>query len=93
MALRQALGVYPEYDVVITGHSLGAALAHFAYAELKPQPEYWIKVAYDFGKARIGNQGTADCFEMIAGATESEVGNLYRVLHANGEFYFSRRCQ
>jgi len=44
---------YPDAKVVVTGHSLGAAMA--ALAALDIHPSIHIDIYYNFGQPRVGD--------------------------------------
>lgn len=78
--LANLTAAYPKYHIVITGHSLGGALAGIAYPSLKPT-SLPIQAVYTFGQFRIGNQAFADYVDGVSGTTEDVVGEYYRVTH------------
>ena len=60
-ALR-AVAAHPRYRFVVTGHSLGAALATLAAGDLR-KLNPWLREnteLYTFGSPRVGNIGTVD---------------------------------
>ena len=64
---------YPSSSVVVTGHSLGAAIAEIATAEIK---KLGTPVdLYNFGSPRVSSETLAS-FVMNQGS-----GNIYRVTH------------
>ena len=65
--------VYPGKQIVITGHSLGGALAILAAADLVP---YYGRIhsIYTFGQPRIGNQQFAEWFQNLH-------QNTFRIVH------------
>ena len=66
-------GVHPDYSVVATGHSLGAALATLTAAHLRQRG---IAVdAYLYGSPRVGNPAFAEFVNAQPG------GRAYRVTH------------
>ncbi|KAL2074861.1 hypothetical protein VTL71DRAFT_8640 [Oculimacula yallundae] len=73
-AVQAARAKYPDYGLIITGHSLGGAVATIAAAYLR-QLGYPCDV-YSFGSPRVGNQVFADYFNWQAGAH-------YRVTHTD----------
>jgi len=60
-ALRNLITAHPTANILLTGHSLGGALATFAALDLKRQinPPNFINF-YTFGSPRIGNQAFTD---------------------------------
>ncbi|CBX94471.1 similar to lipase [Plenodomus lingam JN3] len=73
-AVKQAGTTYPTYQIVVTGHSLGAAIATFAAAQLR-NSGYTVAL-YNYGSPRIG--GTKICQYI----TDQPGGN-YRFTHWN----------
>ncbi|PYH99491.1 alpha/beta-hydrolase [Aspergillus ellipticus CBS 707.79] len=73
--IESAATSYPDYDIVFTGHSLGAALAAIAATVLR-DAGYTIDL-YDFGQPRIGNLALADYI------TDQTSGSNYRVTHTD----------
>lgn len=82
--LDQAIAQYPDYKLVIVGHSLGAAIAQFAYNGFASQG-YQIRAAYTYGQFRVGNQAFADLADRLSGSTDDTTGNYHRVTHADGK--------
>lgn len=73
-AVKATATAYPDYQIAITGHSLGGAIAPFAAAQLRNQG---MKVAlYTFGSPRIG--GTT-----LSSYISGQGGGNYRVTHWN----------
>lgn len=71
--MTTAVGENPDYQVVITGHSLGGAIAVLAAAETR---KAGINAAlYTYGQPRVGDEGLDKWMEDNAGA-----GN-FRVTH------------
>ena len=60
--VRTLFAAHPSADIVLTGHSLGAALATFAALDIKRSiPTFKNQFTfYTFGSPRIGNQVFAD---------------------------------
>ncbi len=53
---------YPQYRMIVTGHSLGGALATLAAADIRKIDDPWYSVnteLYTYGSPRIGNEATA----------------------------------
>ncbi|KAK2051648.1 lipase [Colletotrichum caudatum] len=65
--------VHPTYNVVTTGHSLGAALATLATAHLRQSMGIPIDT-YLYGSPRVGNEDFVDFFNGLPGQT-------FRVTH------------
>ena len=86
-ALKTALAEYPSYNVTISGHSLGAALAELAFGSLKPQ-SFNVGQLFTYGSPRFGNQNYANYIDGLSGASDSNPGIAYRVTHADGKLYF-----
>ena len=64
---------YPSYSIVITGHSLGAALASLGAVSVKSNFPNASVALYTFGQPRTGNPAYATLAESVIG-----VGNIYR---------------
>jgi len=75
-AMRSQLAAHPDYSVVVTGHSLGGALASIAGLSLKVNfPEAMVKL-YTFGQPRTGDSVYAELVESSLG-----VSNIFRGVH------------
>lgn len=73
-AVKQASSQFPDYEIAVTGHSLGAAIASLASASLRNSG---LNVAlYNFGSPRIG--GTK-----ISSYISNQPGGNFRVTHVN----------
>ncbi|KZF24362.1 alpha/beta-hydrolase [Xylona heveae TC161] len=72
-AVEAAASAHPSYQVVVTGHSLGGAIADFAAAELRKAG--YNAALYTFGSPRIAPAPLSDYITNNPGA-----GN-YRVTH------------
>lgn len=83
-ALENVLEANPDYNTIITGHSLGGALAQLAFASLITDPKYRVLEAYTYGQPRVGNGIFADYIDALAGASEDDIGIFHRVTHYNG---------
>jgi hypothetical protein len=60
-AVRALLAKYPSASILITGHSLGGALATFAALDMKREIKTSNNINfYTFGSPRIGNQAFTD---------------------------------
>ncbi|PWY89352.1 triacylglycerol lipase B [Aspergillus heteromorphus CBS 117.55] len=73
--VESAVSSYPDYEIVFTGHSLGAALAAISATVLR-DAGYTIDL-YDFGQPRIGNLALADYI------TSQDSGSNYRITHTD----------
>ncbi|KAM3507739.1 hypothetical protein MY11210_007019 [Beauveria gryllotalpidicola] len=82
--LTNLLGIYPDYTVAVSGHSLGGGLAAIAFPSLRNGP-YNVTQAYTYGQPRAGNSAFADYVDSISGASDIKAGIFYRVTHANGK--------
>ncbi|RAL08914.1 lipase family protein [Aspergillus homomorphus CBS 101889] len=71
--IEAALTSHADYELVFTGHSLGAALAAVAATVLR-NDGYTVDL-YNFGQPRIGNLALADYI------TNQNKGSNYRVTH------------
>lgn len=77
-ALKPLLSQHPAASILITGHSLGAALATFAAVDIKEQLNPAHKIYfYTFGSPRTGNQAFSDHIMKLYPS-----GEYYRVVHA-----------
>jgi feruloyl esterase len=74
---------YPDYNLVISGISLGGAIANLAFASLAPIEQYHVTGVYNFGQPRVGNAAYANYIDDLAGASDMEAGIFHRVTHAN----------
>ncbi|KAJ7132659.1 Alpha/Beta hydrolase protein [Mycena filopes] len=69
---------FPTYTIIVTGHSLGGALASLAAPVVKSTlPNADVKL-YTFGQPRVGNAEFAALVEKAMG-----VDNIFRVVHTN----------
>ena len=53
---------YPQYRMIVTGHSLGGALATLAAADIRKIDDPWYSEnteLYTYGSPRVGNEATA----------------------------------
>ncbi|MCJ1392727.1 hypothetical protein MMC18_005598 [Xylographa bjoerkii] len=59
--LEKAVEEHPEYRIIITGHSLGAAIATIAAAEVRMIGPHFMKFTelYSYGSPRVGNRPLA----------------------------------
>lgn len=73
-ALASVVASYPSYSIVVTGHSLGAAVGTIAAAYLR-KDGYAIDL-YTYGSPRVGNT------EFVAFVTD-QTGAEYRVTHTD----------
>ncbi|EOD50331.1 putative lipase precursor protein [Neofusicoccum parvum UCRNP2] len=73
-AVQAARTANPSYQIVVTGHSLGGAVADFAAADLR-NSGYSVAL-YTFGAPRIGPAAISDYIT-------NQAGGNYRVTHLN----------
>ncbi|KAJ6468611.1 Alpha/Beta hydrolase protein [Mycena vitilis] len=74
--VKAQLAKFPKYNIVITGHSLGGALASLCASSLKPMlPGVSMKL-YTFGQPRTGDAQFAAFVESTIG-----VNNIFRAVH------------
>lgn len=73
-AVKQASTTFPSYSVVVTGHSLGGAIATLAAAQLR-NTGYTVAL-YNFGSPRIGGA-------TISTYITNQAGGNYRLTHWN----------
>jgi len=74
-ALKTMVGQHPTARVIVTGHSLGGAMATFAALEIRPLISQKIEF-YSFGCPRVGNQAFSDHLASV-------YPDYYRVVHTN----------
>jgi hypothetical protein len=79
--LKQKRVKFPGYKVVVTGHSLGGALATLAYGSLKGLG-FPVR-AYVYGAPRVGNKATANYIDKLSGATDKKLGDFLRITRGN----------
>ncbi|KAF1930394.1 alpha/beta-hydrolase [Didymella exigua CBS 183.55] len=79
-ALADLRAKNPGYSIVITGHSLGGALATLAYTDLKAV-DVPVKIAYTMGSPRVGNPAYANFVDRLSGASDSNLGTMIRITH------------
>ncbi|KAE9368372.1 alpha/beta-hydrolase, partial [Stipitochalara longipes BDJ] len=72
-----ALSTYPEYSLIITGHSIGAGVATLAAAELRSIN--YTADTYTYGSPRVGNTA----FATFVTSQAPEFGENYRMTHEN----------
>ncbi|KAI0279341.1 Alpha/Beta hydrolase protein [Russula aff. rugulosa BPL654] len=81
--VRDQLLAFPNYTVVISGHSLGGSLASIAAVSVKSNiPSAAVRL-FTYGQPRTGNAAYADLVEYIVGSN-----NIFR-----GKFPSSARAQ
>ncbi|KZV72868.1 alpha/beta-hydrolase [Peniophora sp. CONT] len=74
--VTEQLREHPAYTVILTGHSMGGALAAIGGAMIKSNTtEAYVRV-FTFGQPRTGNAAFADLLEELVGSE-----NLYRAVH------------
>lgn len=76
-AVTSALATNPSYSLVITGHSIGAAIATLAAAELRSMNH--SVDTYTFGSPRVGNSA----FATFVTNQAPGLGQNYRMTHFN----------
>lgn len=103
--LKSTVERYPEYELVLAGHSLGGAVAGLAALDFRASG--WDLKVTTFGEPCFGNSGLAE-FVDKSFASNNTVGNYRRVTHVNdpvpflppkewswkqhaGEIYISKR--
>ncbi|EGF77492.1 hypothetical protein BATDEDRAFT_91713 [Batrachochytrium dendrobatidis JAM81] len=65
--IQQTVAKYPDYQIIFTGHSLGAAVASLAavdYIDKNPSDSSKVSL-YTYGSPRIGNKAFADWYSTI----------------------------
>lgn len=82
--VQDQLAVHPSYRIIVTGHSLGGAIAALGAISIKSaHPHVPIKL-FTFGQPRVGNPSFADYVERLIG-----VDNIFRgayIVPPNGCF-------
>lgn len=74
--VQDQLAVHPSYRIIVTGHSLGGAIAALGAISIKSaHPHVSIKL-FTFGQPRVGNPSFADYVERLIG-----VDNIFRAVH------------
>lgn len=77
--VKSQLASNPSYRVVVTGHSLGGALASLSAVSLKTGiPNLNLKL-YTYGQPRVGNAAFASLVENLVG-----MPNIFRAVHTFG---------
>ncbi|TVY45929.1 Mono- and diacylglycerol lipase [Lachnellula occidentalis] len=76
-AVSTALLAYPSYSIVVTGHSIGAAVGTLAAAELRSLNH--SVDTYTYGSPRVGNEAFAD---FVTSQTPAQ-GSNFRMTHVN----------
>ena len=79
-ALADLRAQNPGYNTIITGHSLGGAIATLAYTDLKASGVP-VQTAYTMGSPRVGNPTYADFNDRLSGASDTNLGTLIRITH------------
>ncbi|KAL6712124.1 hypothetical protein ACN47E_000001 [Coniothyrium glycines] len=79
-ALSRLRAQHGDYSTVVVGHSLGGGLASIAYTDLKANGVP-ISAAYTMGSLRVGNPAYADFTDSLSGASDSQIGNFFRITH------------
>ncbi|KAL1993027.1 hypothetical protein VTN49DRAFT_3784 [Thermomyces lanuginosus] len=73
--VEDALAAYPDYEIVLVGHSLGGAVA--ALAGLDMRARGWHPRVTTFGEPRIGNEDLVaylnDLFDLTAGGDDDDI--------------------
>lgn len=69
--LKKATAEYPDYELVVVGHSLGAAIATVAGADI--QARGYAATLYVYGSPRVVNKELAEFI--------TNQGNIYRFTH------------
>lgn len=77
-AVRTQLAENPSYSLVVTGHSLGGALASIASVSLKANFPFTPLKLFTFGQPRTGSSEYAALVEKLVGAD-----NIFRGKHLN----------
>ncbi|MCJ1254372.1 hypothetical protein MMC24_002187 [Lignoscripta atroalba] len=76
-ALTVAVAQNPSYRIVVTGHSLGGAIAQLAVADIRNKGLVGAGAAlYTYGSPRVGNKALADY-------VTAQAGGNFRVTHTD----------
>lgn len=76
--IDRQLALFPDYSIVVTGHSLGGAIASLCALSLQgTYPDANLKL-YTFGQPRTGDADFAQLVESRIGLT-----NIFRAVHTN----------
>ncbi|KAF8160627.1 Alpha/Beta hydrolase protein [Crassisporium funariophilum] len=75
-AVKSQLASYPSYKVVVTGHSLGGAVASLAAISIKSAHANVPVKLYTYGQPRTGNAAFASYVENKIGTA-----NIFRAVH------------
>ncbi|KAK9247302.1 Alpha/Beta hydrolase protein [Lipomyces tetrasporus] len=75
-ALEELKAKYPDYSLLVTGHSLGGAIAILAAADLIT--DGYTPEIVTYGQPRVGNQEFANWIDYIVSYTD---GQMTRVTH------------
>ncbi|KAK1827862.1 putative lipase protein, partial [Podospora conica] len=74
-SVAAARAAHPSYKIIVTGHSLGAAVATLAAGHLRKDGKHADVDLYTFGSPRVGNY-------FLAKTITDQPGREYRVTHA-----------
>lgn len=77
--LQTQAALYPDYDIVITGHSMGGALAALAAAQLSTV--FPGLTAYSMGQPRTGNAAFASFVDSAFASTDPATTRFFRSTH------------
>ncbi|KAI9684700.1 MAG: hypothetical protein M1829_000075 [Trizodia sp. TS-e1964] len=74
-AMRTTAAAYPDHQIIITGHSLGGALANLAAAEIR-KAGIADAALYTYGAPRIGNY-------FLSSYITNQAGGNFRITHTD----------
>ncbi|KAG2154446.1 Alpha/Beta hydrolase protein [Suillus bovinus] len=75
--LREQFDKFPQYDVAVTGHSLGGAIASIAALSIRNSfPDNPLRL-FTFGQPRTGDPSFAELVETVIG-----LDNIFRGVHS-----------
>ncbi|KAL1979820.1 hypothetical protein VTN96DRAFT_5080 [Rasamsonia emersonii] len=79
--LQEQKALFPDYGVVLTGHSLGGSLAALAAAQFSPL--FDNITVYTMGEPRTGNAAFASFIDQRYSTSSPETTRFYRCTHAD----------